>query len=255
MWIAFPQRSLCCWLLSSAHEADYGILAPPMKATITTTRICQVIRAGQVEYQAAWDWQRQLVGERSAGRRSDMLLLLEHPPTITLGRAAQSEHVLFSGEQLARRGVALVASDRGGDATYHAPGQLVGYPIIKLSRYGGDVGRYVRNIEEVLIRTLADFSISADRAAGLAGVWVQEGSAKIAAIGVRVSASGVTSHGFALNIAPDLRGFDQIVPCGIRDRSVTSMATLLGVAPIQEDVIERLLNHFADIFAVELIDA
>ncbi len=216
-------------------------------------------------YQAAWDLQRHLAGERSVGRCDDTLLLLEHPPTITLGRAADRSHILATPAELARRGVALVQCDRGGDVTFHAPGQLVGYPILKLSQYGGGVGRYMRNLEEVLIRVLAEYGIVAGRVDGLTGVWVREqhriaGSAdedsarydaKIAAIGVRLSASGVTSHGFALNIAPDLHGFSQIVPCGIRNRRVTSMAHLLDTAPALEDVTRRVIAHFADVFGIE----
>jgi lipoyl(octanoyl) transferase len=241
-----------------------------MESGSITALTCRVIDAGCIAYQSAWDWQRQLVAERSAGHCPDTLLLLEHPPTITLGRAAKREHILIDEAELARRGVALVESDRGGDVTYHAPGQVVGYPIIKLSRYGGDLGRYMRNLEEVVIQVLATYGITAGRIPGLTGVWVEEpqtasgefdllaadtrrpAQAKIAAIGVKLSASGVTAHGFALNVDPDLRGFAQIVPCGIRDRSVTSMAQILGAAPPRAEVVERVIMSYCDIFGVEL---
>jgi lipoyl(octanoyl) transferase len=210
-----------------------------------------LIDAGEVPYEQAWAWQRELVSQRAAGAREDTLLLLEHPPTITLGRGAHREHLLVAPDELARRGVALVETDRGGDVTYHAPGQIVGYPILKLSRHGGDVLRYLRDLEEVLIRALATYGLRGERTEQLTGVWVE--GAKIAAIGVRVSASGVTSHGFALNVATDLAGFGQIVPCGIRDRGVTSLAALLGAPPSMEEVRGRVLDAFAEVFHAEFV--
>lgn len=204
-------------------------------------------------YVDSLELQRRLVAERSAGRAPDTLLVLEHPPTITLGVRANPAHILVPAEELARRGVAVVQSDRGGDATYHAPGQIVGYPILKLSQHGGDLGRYVRGIEETIIRTLAAYGVAGERVGGLTGVWVDGGRAKICAIGVRLSAAGVTSHGFALNVRPDLAGFAQIVPCGISDRGVTSLARLLGAAAPDEDAVTAvLLRQFAEVFAVEL---
>jgi lipoyl(octanoyl) transferase len=210
-----------------------------------------LIDAGEVPYEQAWAWQRELVAQRAAGAREDALLLLEHPPTITLGRGAHREHLLVAPDELARRGVALVETDRGGDVTYHAPGQIVGYPILKLSRHGGDVLRYLRDLEEVLIRALATYGLRGERTEQLTGGWVE--GAKIAAIGVRVSASGVTSHGFALNVATDLAGFGQIVPCGIRDRGVTSLAALLGAPPSMEEVRGRVLDAFAEVFHAEFV--
>jgi lipoyl(octanoyl) transferase len=231
------------------------------RETKTATRECRVIPVGRIEYQAAWDWQRRLAADRSAGRCGDTLLLLEHPPTITLGRAADRSNILVASEELARRGVALVESDRGGDVTYHAPGQLVGYPILKLSRYGGGLLRYLRGLEETLIRVLASYGIAAGRVPDLTGVWVRttdaadadDYDAKIAAIGVRLSASGITSHGFALNVAPDLRGFEQIIPCGIRQRRVTSLEYLLGSAPPLDEVAERVIAQFAEVFEARLL--
>jgi lipoyl(octanoyl) transferase len=205
-----------------------------------------------VAYAEALEWQRRLVASRSAGQAGDMLLLLEHPPTISLGVRADPAHILLPAAELEQRGVAVVRSDRGGDVTYHAPGQIVGYPILKLAQHGADLGRYVRNLEEVIIRTLAAYGLEGLRVPGLTGVWVAGGQAKICAIGVRLSAAGITSHGFALNVSPDLAGFAQIVPCGISDRSVTSLAQLLGAAPPTDEVEARLLEHFAAVFAVEL---
>jgi lipoyl(octanoyl) transferase len=224
----------------------------------TATRECRVVLAGRIDYLAAWEWQRRLAADRSAGRGGDTLLLLEHPPTISLGRAADRSNILVAPDELARRGVALVESDRGGDVTYHAPGQLVGYPILKLSHYGGGLLRYLRGLEETLIRVLASYGIEAGRVPDLTGVWVRttdaaDYDAKVAAIGVRLSASGITSHGFALNIAPDLRGFDQIIPCGIRHRRVTSLEHLLGSSPPLAEVAERLIAQFAEVFEARLM--
>ncbi|NJP04957.1 MAG: lipoyl(octanoyl) transferase LipB [Chloroflexaceae bacterium] len=208
-------------------------------------------------YQQAWEWQRHLAAACANTRANDSLLLLEHPPTITLGRAAKREHLLVPEDELARRGVAVVASDRGGDVTYHAPGQLVGYPILKLSRYCRGLLSYLRGLEEVLIRTLATYDIAAVRIEGLTGVWVQTGAtaAKIAAIGIRLNATGVTAHGFALNINPDLAGFNQIVPCGIADRGVTSIAALRGWSPPMAEVSDRVVTNFAQVFDVTIVAA
>jgi lipoyl(octanoyl) transferase len=217
----------------------------------TTQRSCRIIHAGRVSYQAAWDWQRQLVRDRAAGQCDDTLLLLEHPPTITLGRAANCDHILLAPDELERRGVAVVECDRGGDVTYHAPGQLVGYPILKLRLYGLSPVAYLRQLEEVLICSLAAYNITAERVEGLTGVWVQ--GQKIAAIGVKFSASGVTSHGFALNVAPDMCGFDQIVPCGLHHHRVTSLAHVLGAAPPMHHVAARVVACFADIFGIPML--
>jgi lipoyl(octanoyl) transferase len=216
-----------------------------------TGRTIHLIRAGSTAYTDALVWQRRLVAERSSGQISDTLLLLEHPPTITLGVRANHANILLTPAELERRGITVVMSDRGGDVTYHAPGQLIGYPILKLLHHGADLGRYVRGIEEVIIRTMADYGLHGTRIAGLTGVWVDGGRSKICAIGVRLSAAGITSHGFALNIAPALDGFTHIVPCGISGRGVTSLEQLLGSAPPRDEVERRLLTHFADLFAVE----
>lgn len=221
-------------------------------STTTAARTMRLVRPGRVPYADALAMQRGLVAERSAGGAPDTLLILEHPPTITLGVRADPAHVLLAPDELARRGVALAPTDRGGDVTYHAPGQIVGYPILKLSQHGGDLGRYVRTLEQVIISTLADYGLAGERVPGLTGVWVAGGRAKVCAIGVRLSAAGVTSHGFALNVSPALAGFDLIVPCGIADRAVTSLAALLGAPPPQAEVEARLLAHFAAHFGVAL---
>lgn len=232
-------------------EKDAVINARRIAGTRLTMRTLTVHYLGQIAYTAAWDIQRQLAAERSRGQIGDTLLVLEHPPTITLGNKARPDHVLASPAELAARGVAVVKSDRGGEVTYHAPGQLVAYPIFKLSQHGSDVGRYVRGLEESVIRVLASYGLAGERLAGLTGVWVRNGAAKICAIGVKLSASGVTTHGLALNVNPDLSGFDLIVPCGITDRSVTSLAFELGQAPSLAEVAERLITQIGEVFALE----
>jgi lipoyl(octanoyl) transferase len=190
-----------------------------------------VRRLGLIGYQRALDLQRELVEQRKRGEIPDQLLLLEHPDVITLGVKTRSDrsHVLESEESLAAKGVALFETGRGGDVTYHGPGQLVGYPILDLKPDRCDVHRYVRDLEQVLIHTVSDFGITAARVPGLTGIWVGAGDrqAKLAAIGVRIS-RWVTSHGFALNVSTDLSRFGLIVPCGITDKGVTSMQRLLG---------------------------
>ena len=185
-----------------------------------------VRRLGLVEYQAGLDLQAELVAQRKRGEIGDQLLLLEHPDVITLGVKTRNDrsHVLASSDELLEQGVALFETGRGGDVTYHGPGQLVGYPIIDLKPDRCDVHRYVRDLEEVLVRAVADFGIAAGRVQGLTGIWVgAEGrESKLGAIGVRIS-RWVTSHGFALNVNTDLSRFGLIVPCGITDRGVTSM--------------------------------
>src|SRR5262245_53555930 len=161
-------------------------------------RVCQLIRAGMLDYMAAWAWQRELVARRSSGAIRDVLMLVEHPHTYTLGRATKEGHLLVSAAALAEQGVALIESDRRGDITYHGPGQVVGYPILKLSQHGSDLLRYLRMLEETLIVALAEYGVAGSRIPGLTGVWA--GQEKIAAIGVKLSASGVTQHGFALNV-------------------------------------------------------
>jgi lipoyl(octanoyl) transferase len=206
-----------------------------------------VKRLGRVGYQEGLDLQQQLVDQRKAGLIADQLLLLEHPAVITLGVKTRDDrsHVRATPEALAAAGVALFETGRGGDVTYHGPGQLVGYPIIDLNPYRRDVHRYVRDLEEVLIRAVASFGITAGRVPGLTGIWV--GDEKLAAIGVRIS-RWVTSHGFALNVNTDLSQFDLIVPCGITDKGVTSMARLLSRVVSMAEVEDAVVAAFGQVF-------
>lgn len=192
-------------------------------------------------YRRAWDLQRRLWRARWRGEIPDTLLFLEHDPVVTLGRNAHRENVLVSERELARRGVELIAVDRGGDVTYHGPGQLIGYWIFDLRGWRMDVHRYLRQMEEVLIATLADLGIEAGRSAGATGVWV--GDAKVAAIGLHLS-HWVSMHGFALNLDLDLAPFGWIVPCGLTGRPVTSIAALSGRSP-DRAAIERLVTRHA----------
>jgi lipoyl(octanoyl) transferase len=206
-----------------------------------------VRRLGTIGYQEGLDLQRQLVEERKQGRIPDQLLLLEHPAVITLGVKIRDDHshVLATREALRAQGVGVFETGRGGDVTYHGPGQLVGYPIIDLKPDRCDVHRYVRDLEEVLIRAVSVFGITAGRIPGLTGIWVDD--AKLAAIGVRIS-RWVTSHGFALNVTTDLSQFNLIVPCGIPDKGVTSMARLLGRAVPMAEVESAVIDAFHAVF-------
>ena len=214
-----------------------------------------VKRLGVIGYAAALELQRELVEQRKRGDIPDQLLLLEHPDVITLGVKTRSDrsHVLESEAELARQGVQLFETGRGGDVTFHGPGQLVGYPIIDLKPDRCDVHRYVRDLEEVLIQAVADFGIAAGRIEGLTGIWVgPEGKkAKLAAIGVRIS-RWVTSHGFALNVSTDLSRFGLIVPCGITDKGVTSMERLLGRRVAMAEVADAVAVRFAAVFTAQL---
>lgn len=217
----------------------------------TRTHPLRVQRLGLVPYADALEIQTQLVDQRRAEEIPDHLLLLQHPPVITLGVKSRNDrsHVLDSPEGLAARGVELVETGRGGDVTYHGPGQLVGYPIINLAPDRRDVHRYVRDLEDVLIRAVAEFGIEAGRSPGLTGVWV--GNAKLAAIGVRI-ARWVTSHGFALNVGTNLDHFSLIVPCGITDKGVTSMEKLTGRRVPIAVVETAVAAAFAEVFDREI---
>jgi len=224
-------------------------------------RALEVRRLGVVPYEEGLALQRELVEARKADRIPDTLLLLEHPHVLTLGvRASKGNppstsggswpNVIATAERLAALGVSVYETGRGGDVTYHGPGQIVGYPIVDLRPDRQDVHRYVRDLEEVLIRTCGDYAIEAHRMAGLSGAWVDRparGPEKIAAIGVRIS-RWITSHGFALNVNTALEYFDLIVPCGIRDRGVTSLEALLGRRLDLADVEEHLVAHVAAVF-------
>ena len=215
-------------------------------------RPLEVRRLGRVRYGDGLELQERLVARRQAGEIPDQLLLLEHDPVFTLGRNARRENVLLPEEALRERGFEVFESGRGGDVTYHGPGQVVGYPILDLSPDRRDVHRYVRDLEEVMIRCCADYGIEAGRVEGLTGTWV--GHDKIGAIGVRIS-RWVTSHGFALNVSTDLAPFDLIVPCGIPGRGVTSLERLLRRDVPLDEVMDRLTSHLATVFEREVLRA
>jgi lipoyl(octanoyl) transferase len=207
-----------------------------------------------VGYQDALDLQKRLVEERKAQSIPDQLLLLEHPPVITLGVKARADrsHVLATDEELEREGVEIFETGRGGDVTFHGPGQLVGYPILDLNPDRRDVHRYVRDLEEVLIRMAARFGVSATRVSGLTGIWV--GDDKLAAIGVRI-ARWVTSHGFAFNVTTNLRHFGLIVPCGITGKGVTSLEALVGQPVRMTDVADAAVAAMAEVFERDPVEA
>jgi lipoyl(octanoyl) transferase len=218
-------------------EPEVGIAAPT----------CELRDLGRVGYLEAYALQRDLVERRKHGEIPDQLLILEHPHVITMGRNGHDTNLLAAPETLARAGIEFHRTDRGGDVTYHGPGQIVGYPIVDLREWKRDVVAYVRAVEEALIGALAEFGIHGDRSAGATGVWVGQGAdaAKVAAIGVHVS-RWVTSHGFALNLETDLSYFQYIVPCGLT-RPVTSMRAL-GSRASRAEVIAALARSFARVF-------
>ena len=211
-------------------------------------RELEVRRLGLVPYGEALRIQRELVEDRRAGRVPDLLLLLQHPHVLTLGvrRDGGRSHVLATPGRLEELGVEVFETGRGGDVTYHGPGQVVGYPILDLRPDRCDVHRYVRDLEEVMIRVTAGYGVAAGRVAGLTGAWA--GAEKIGAIGVRIS-RWITSHGFAYNVNTDLSFFNLIVPCGIADRGVTSLARLLGHPVTHEQVEDAFVGHFSEVFA------
>jgi lipoyl(octanoyl) transferase len=229
--------------------------------------ILNLVHLGRIDYAAGLALQQQMVEARHAGQIGNTLLLLEHPPVLTLGRNSDRKNVIASDEFLAYRDVEIHEINRGGDVTYHGPGQLVGYPILDLrsftlgtsSRRLGAVD-YVRLLEEVLIRACADFAVRAQRIAGRTGVWTIAGGSipekKVAAIGVHIS-RGITSHGFALNVTTDLRDFDLIVPCGISDRTVTSLELEADASaqppPAMENTINAVARHFGRVFEHQVL--
>lgn len=229
---------------------------------------------GHIAYKDAWDYQEQLLGENVAVKSrlrqaaeagepltgehtTHHLLFVEHPPVYTLGKSGDPAHVLLTEENLAARGIEYFKTNRGGDITYHGPGQLVGYPILDLEHFYTDIGRYLRNVEEVVIRTLADYGLKGDRSAGETGVWLDPqklGRArKICAIGVR-SSRWVTMHGFALNVNTDMDYFNFIIPCGIVGKQVTSLEKELGSPVDMAEVKQRVRHHFEAIFEAELVE-
>jgi len=206
-----------------------------------------VYNLGLLDYQQAFDLQDRLLSRRIAGEIADTLLLLEHPPTLTMGRGDDEKNLLVSEARLLEQGIAIYPTDRGGSITWHGPGQLVAYPIIDLDRRDRDIHAYVRDLEEVIIRVLEAYAIAAGRDDKNIGVWV--GPEKIAAIGVRVK-KWVTKHGFALNVNSDLTHFSLINPCGITDRGVTAMAKVLGHEVAMADIRNQVTASFADVFGM-----
>lgn len=216
----------------------------------------EVWRPGVVAYGAGLAWQRTRATAVRAGTAGEALALLEHAPVYTLGMRARREHVLVPSEVLTARGAAVVETDRGGDVTFHGPGQLVAYPILDLRTRGLGPATYVRMLEACLIATLARCDVHAERVTGRPGVWVDAdgASAKIAAVGVRVR-EGVSTHGVALNVATDLAWFEAIVPCGIADAGVTSIQRVLGAAPAMDAVADAFAGAFAAVFGVRCVEA
>jgi lipoate-protein ligase B len=214
-------------------------------------RTCHVEQLGLVDYAEGLHLQSERVAARKADAIPDTLLLLEHPHVYTLGRNAKKDNILLSVEQLAARGVQVFEIDRGGDVTYHGPGQLVGYPILDLTEHRRDIAWYMRSLEEVLIRVARGYGIEAGRLAGAPGAWV--GNDKLAAMGVHIS-RWVTSHGFAFNVNTDLHYFDWIVPCGLRDKGVTSLQKLLGRRIEIDEVAEKVVLQFGRVFESEMVE-
>ena len=210
-------------------------------------RRCEFRDLGRMGYQDAYALQRELVSRRKAGEIPDQLLFVEHPPVITLGRNARESNILFSREALLAAGVEVHETDRGGDVTYHGPGQIVGYPIFDLREWKRDVGAYVRAVEQTIIEAIGEFGFDGERVPGATGVWV--GPAKVAAIGVHLS-RWVTSNGFALNVQTNLDHFKLIVPCGLT-KPVTSLRAL-GCGASLDDVKESLLAAFAEVFEIDI---
>jgi lipoyl(octanoyl) transferase len=224
---------------------------------------------GVMGYTEAWDYQESLLRQNveiktryhSAQQKhkksstTNYLLFVEHPPVYTLGKTGHEENVLLDQEELLERGILFVKTNRGGDITFHGPEQIVGYPILDLEKFGTDIGKYLRNLEEIIIRTLADYHISGERSSGETGVWLDPGivgkERKIAAFGVRCS-RWITMHGFAFNVNTDLEYFDGIIPCGIKNKQVTSLARELGRHIDLSEVKEKLKTYFEEVFEAEL---
>ena len=206
---------------------------------------------GLTDYGSTWELQRRIFKLRLAGSIGDVLLLNEHHHVYTIGKSGDPNHLLANSQELKAKGAAVFSVDRGGDVTYHGPGQLVGYPILDLKGYYLDIHRYLRDLEEVIIRTLSDYGIDAHRDNDFTGVWV--GNEKIAAIGVKVS-HWITMHGFALNVNTDLSYFDRIIPCGIFNKGVTSMERCLGEQVALNEVASGVSKYFAKVFGTDVID-
>jgi len=233
---------------ANQFETGSGATARPgVSVRSSLHRPCEFRDLGRLGYSEAYALQQELVSRRKAGEIPDQLLFVEHPPVITLGRNAHESNILFSREALREAGVEVHETDRGGDVTYHGPGQIVGYPVFDLREWKRDVGAYVRALEEAIIEGIGEFGLAGERVPGATGVWV--GGAKIAAIGVHLS-RWVASHGFALNVETNLDHFKFIVPCGLA-KPVTSMRALGCAAPL-EDVKESLLAAFSEVFEIDI---
>lgn len=207
----------------------------------------RVIRPGLVKYEQAYSMQKELLEGRIRGEVPDTLILLEHEPVFTVGRSGSLNNILIDEQERLREKIALFKVNRGGDVTYHGPGQLVGYPIFDLSGYGRDIHKFLRMLEEVIIKVSAEYELRAGRVSGFTGVWV--GQKKIASIGIGVR-KWVSFHGFSLNVAPDMRHFSLINPCGLGERKMTSMKELLGCELSIEEVQEKAVKNFSEVFQV-----
>src|SRR5437660_1194275 len=217
---------------------------------------CLTVNLGLIGYAEAYALQKRIVAARKAEAIEDVLLLCEHPHVITQGRNGKREHLLASEHVLQQKGIEYYETTRGGDITYHGPGQIVGYPILNLGAIRRDVVWYVRTLEEAMIQATAEFGIKVERVAGKTGIWMRVGNTeeKLAAIGVHIS-RWVTSHGFAYNVSTDLRNFDLIVPCGIADRKATSLEKLLGRHVGAEEVSPRIAKHLGELLGLEMKEA
>jgi len=229
------------------------IAAPPREINIPKQskilKTIELIESGITNYHEAWEFQKRLFNQVVNERSQNYLIITEHKPVITIGKTGSLENLLTEPSYLESKGIDVIEIDRGGDITFHGPGQLVGYPILDLSQFHKDIHWYLRNIEEVIIHTLSDFGIQGERLPGLTGVWVKK--KKICAIGVKVT-RWVTMHGFALNVSTNLDYFKHIIPCGISDHGVTSIFEEIGNNVDQKDVIKSLYHNFSEIFKVSL---
>ena len=212
-------------------------------------RACQVYRAGRLPYREAWELQREWAELRRTHQIPDRLLLVEHPPVITIGRNGRREHILSSPDILACEGIEVVETNRGGDVTFHGPGQLVGYPVLDLGRIRKDVVWYLRTLEEALIRTIRELGLAAERRPGMTGAWV--GEFKVAAIGVHLS-RWITTHGFALNVSTPLGYFRHIIPCGISAYPVSSLEDRLGASVDRARIELRLAGHLGELLGLQM---
>ena len=220
------------------------------RLTAKMRREIQHWEMGIVPYEEAHELQHLLMNAKKNGVKEDYLITLEHPHTYTIGSSGSEDNLLVNSEYLKTRGIALQHIGRGGDITYHGPGQLVAYPILDLNHFQKDLHKYLRDLEEVLMLTVKQFGITAERKNGLTGIWVND--EKLASIGIRMS-KWITMHGSALNVATDLSLFDNIIPCGIRDKKVTSMSKILGYAIDIEDVTPVYVNSFSNLFGIERV--